>query len=555
MLRVSNLTKYFADRAVLRGVSFLLAPGERAGLVGANGSGKSTLLAIIAGLLAPDAGSVMLGPRARVGYLRQGYLGDETRPVAELLGPGGAVLTAHLALQEAAEALGADGISPELLARYEHAAIRFEDQGGYAMLTRVEEALRGLDLEGIDPARPAATLSGGQKTRLALAALLLDEPDVLLLDEPTNHLDIDGLRWLEQFLNGYHGTALIVSHDRAFLDATVTTILELDGEIQTVTAYAGGYSAYAAARQAALQDQWDRYQRQERERARVEVDIRQLKDQALRTEQRSRADYDHGDTRGKKAASKARAAKGARKALVRERKLEKRLETDTVEKPRAGWKLKLDFAPVEGGAREVLRVDDVGKTYDGIPVLRAVNLLVRHGERLAITGPNGGGKSTLLKIVAGQLSADAGLVRLGANVVPGYYSQEQEELDPRQTPLEVVRGLRPMDETEARTLLHAYLFSGDAVFTPIERLSYGERARLVLARLIISRANLLLLDEPTNHLDIPARERFEAALSGFSGTMIAVLHDRYAISRLATRVLELREGTLRELAVPEAVDR
>jgi ATP-binding cassette subfamily F protein 3 len=554
MLRASNLGKHFAGRTVLQGVSFFLPAGERAGVVGPNGCGKSTLLAIVAGHLPPDEGSISLASGTRVGYLRQGYLGDETLPVLALLQPGGAALSAHLALLQAADMLAADPAAAAV-AHYEDAAAAFERAGGYEALERTDAILRDLDLQEIDPARAAETLSGGQKTRLALASLLLDTPDILLLDEPTNHLDIDGLRTLESFLQRFPGSALVVSHDRAFLDATVTTILELSDTTYAISSYPGGYSDYAAAKQQELEDQWERYQRQERERARVEKDIRDLKDQARHTEQRSAATYDHGDTRGKKQASKQRAAKGARKAIVRERKLEKRLEDGTIEKPKAGWSLRLAFAPVEGGAREVLRAERLDKCYQDLVALRDVDLLVRHGERLAITGPNGGGKSTLLKIVAGELEPDAGSVRLGSGVVPGYFSQEQETLDPGQTPLEMLRGLRPMDETEARSLLHSYLFSGDMVFTPIGRLSYGERARLALARLIAGRCNLLLLDEPTNHLDIPAREHFEAALAGFSGTIIAVLHDRHAIRRLATRVLELRAGTLHEMEMEEPVAR
>ena len=544
MLRVSNLTKRFADRVILSGASFTLSPGERAGIVGPNGCGKSTLLALIAGRMEPDAGAVSLAAGTRLGYLRQGYLGDETLPVLDLLQPGGAALAAHIRLLGAADALAANAGDDALLRLYEQAATTFEDRGGYQALERVEEVLRALDLQQIDPHRTASTLSGGQKTRLALASLLLDEPDLLLLDEPTNHLDVEGLRALESFLQRFRGSALIVSHDRAFLDAAVTEILEVNAATHGIIPYTGGYSAYALARQKELEAQWEQYERQQRERAKVEEDIRTLKTAARATEHRSRDTYDHGDTRGKKMASKQRAAKGARKAVVRERKLEKHLEEHTVEKPRAGWSLKLNFAPVEGGAREVLRVEGLAKAYGGSPALRGVDLLVRHGERLTITGPNGGGKSTLLKIIAGTLDADAGSVRLGAGVIPGYFSQEQEVLDPRRTPLEMLRQLRPMDETEARSLLHAYLFSGEMVFTPIGQLSYGERARLALARLIAARANVLLLDEPTNHLDIPSRERFETALAAFSGTIIAVLHDRYAIRRLATRVLELRDGML-----------
>jgi ATPase subunit of ABC transporter with duplicated ATPase domains len=430
-----------------------------------------------------------------------------------------------------------------LLERYNAAASAFESRGGYEALDRLEEILRGLALDAIEPVRPVETLSGGQKTRLGLAALLMDRPDLLLLDEPTNHLDVDGLRWLEGFLREYPGAVLIVSHDRAFLDATVGAILELDPATHRLTAYTGGYSDYATAKEAERERQWVQYQRQEEERSRLEADIRRTKEQARQVEGRSRADYDHGDTRSAKFGGRARATKVARKAKAREHRLEKMLASeDRVEKPRASWGLKLDFAPVEGGAREVLRLQGVCKSFGDHTVLRDVDLLVRSGERLVITGPNGGGKSTLLSLIAGDLAADCGQVRLGAGVIPAYYRQEQEGLDPSQSPLQTIRALRPMDETEARGILHKYLFAGDAVFTPISRLSYGERARLALTRLILSQANLLLLDEPTNHLDIPARERFEAALSTFSGTIIAVLHDRYAIARLATRVLELREG-------------
>jgi ATP-binding cassette subfamily F protein 3 len=545
MLRASNLSKYFAGRPVLQRVNLLLHAGGRAGLVGPNGSGKTTLLRILAGLETADEGAVWLDPHAQLGYLRQGLLGDEDRPVAAILSSGGAVLAAHDTLQQAASLLAAGPQDPALLDRYVAAASTFEDRGGYEALDHLEEILRGLALEGIDPARPIATLSGGQKTRLGLAALLLDQPDLLLLDEPTNHLDIDGLGWLEGFLRGYPGAVLLVSHDRAFLDATVDTILELDPATHHLTAYAGAYADYAAAKEAERERQWEQYQRQEEERSRLEADIRRTKEQARQVEGRLSTDYDHGDGRGAKFAGRARAKKVARKAKVREHKLEKLLAgEDRVEKPKAGWGLKLEFAPIEGGAREVVRLEGVSRSFAGHSVLREVDLLVRHGERLVVTGPNGGGKSTLLSLIAGELLPDSGIVQLGAGVIPAYYRQEQESLDPAQTPLQALRTLRPMDETAARGLLHKYLFGGEAVFTPIGRLSYGERARLALTRLILSQANLLLLDEPTNHLDILSRERFEAALSTFGGTIIAVLHDRYAIERLATRVLELRDGTL-----------
>jgi ATP-binding cassette subfamily F protein 3 len=540
MLHVSNLDKYYAGMPVLRGVSFTLGYGDHTGIVGPNGSGKSTLLRIIAGVERPDAGAVSLTPNYSVGYLRQGFLDEGAaageRRLAAVLDADGAVWPAHAALQEAAEQLAVDPRDSALMRRYEEAATLFEDLGGYPRLSTVEEVLEGLGLAGLAPERPIDTLSGGQKTRLALGALLLTTPDVLLLDEPTNHLDVDALRWLEAFITRYDGSVLLVSHDRAFLDATVTTVLELSDETHTVTSYAGGYTAYAAATRAAREARWEGYKRQERERKRVEADIREVRSHALHTERLTR------DSSARRLANKV-----MRTAIVRERKLEKQLSAHAVEKPVAGWNLKLDFAPAPGGAREVVRAAGLHKSFGGHRVLDGVDLHLRHGERVVLTGPNGGGKTTLLKIIAGELAPDEGTVVLGANVVLGYFGQEQEGLDPRRSPLEAVRAATPLPETEARTLLHRYLFEGDEVFTPIERLSYGERARLVLALLVLSGANLLLLDEPTNHLDIPSRERFEAALATYHGTVLAVLHDRYAIERLATRVLELRDGALRTI--------
>ncbi len=535
MLQVNNIDKYYGDTLVLRGVSFTLGHGKKAGVVGPNGSGKSTLMRVIVGLERPDAGSVALAPGARLGYLRQGFLGDEAAPVMSILERDGAVWPAYQSLEGATDDLAARPNAADSLARYEAAATVFEEAGGYARLAAVEDVLRGLGLAGLDPTRPLGTLSGGQKTRLALAALLLGAPDLLLLDEPTNHLDVDALRWLEGFVAGFPGAALVVSHDRAFLDATVGTILEIDDATHTLEAFPGGYSDYVATKEAGLAARWDAYRRQERERARVEADISATREHAMHTERATK------DSSARRLSNKV-----MRTAIVRERKLTRGLEEHTVEKPAAGWTLKLDFAPVVGGARDVLRVEGLYKSFGERRVLAGVDLALRHGDRVVLTGPNGGGKSTLLKIVSGDIEPDAGHVRLGTGVTVGYYGQEQAELDPRRTPLEIVRAAAPLTETEARALLHAYLFTGDDVFTAVGKLSYGERARLVLARLTLSGANLLLLDEPTNHLDIPSRERFEAALAHFEGTVLAVLHDRYSIARLATRVVELRDGALRE---------
>ncbi len=480
--------------------------------------------------------------------MRQGLPHEGPATVGDVLGTAGAVLSAQATLQDRGAALSTAPMDATTLASYDAAAAAFDQAGSYEALDRVELALSGLNLPPFESGQPIDTLSGGQKTRLALAALLLERPSLLLLDEPTNHLDMDGLDWLENFLVHYDGAVLVVSHDRAFLDTVVHAILEVDGASHTLTAYAGGYSDYMRAKESAQAEQWVRYRHQERERERVEADIRRVKEQARISDGRSQLHYQRqGLDRYAKGGAIARAGKVARKAKVRERKLERVLTSDDqVEKPRTAWQVHLDFAPMTGGAREALRIEGLTKSFAGHEILAGVDLLVSHGERPVITGPNGCGKSTLLKIIGGLISADSGSVRLGSGVRVGYYSQEQETLDPSATPLEMVRALRPLSETEARTLLHAYLFSGDMVFIPIGRLSYGERARLALAQLILSQATLLLLDEPTNHLDIPSRERFEAALAGFGGTVISALHDRYAIGRLATRVLELRDGVFHE---------
>jgi ATP-binding cassette subfamily F protein 3 len=416
----------------------------------------------------------------------------------------------------------------------------FEAAGGYEALARHDEVLRGVGLAGLPASRPVGSLSGGQKTRLGLARLLAEAPDVLLLDEPTNHLDVEGLEWLENYLAAYKGSVVVVSHDRTFLDNVATTILALDGVTRTVTTYAGGYSDYVAAREAARAAQAAAYLRQEKRIVRLEEDVRAIKGRAMAKEQATQNDF-----------RRARAKSLARRAVTLQRRLERQLDSEEhLEKPAQSWSLKLDLAADRSGARDVLAVRDVSFSYSeaGAPVLRGASLSVRHGDRLIVTGPNGGGKSTLVRLIAGELHPQTGEIRLGSGVRLGYFAQEETVLDALATPLSIVRGASALGETEARSFLHLFLFSGDDVFTPVSRLSYGERARLVLARLVLGGANLLLLDEPLNHLDIPSRERFEKALDGFPGTIIAVLHDRAAIARLANRVVELRDGRLIETA-------
>ncbi len=540
MLTVSDLSKRHGDRLVLDRVSFVVNPGDRIGLVGPNGAGKSTLLAILAGEDRPDAGAATFGPGVRVGHLRQGFADLPGTTLAGLLAlvsqRVGAVLAARDRVEAAVAALAdpaADG--ERAMAAYDDALAGFEGHGGYAVVDDLMAVLAVLGLAGTPLETPLPTLSGGQKTRAGLAALLADRPDLLLLDEPTNHLDLDALAWLEGFLATYRGAVLAVSHDRVFLDRAVTSILELDGVTHRLTAYAGTYSAYAAAKRAAEAARADAYERQRREIARIERDVRAVAGHALATEGATQHDFLRG-----------RAKKVARTAKVRERKLERLLASEErIDRPERRWGLALDFGERPESSRDVAVVEGASVALGGRPVLREVDLHVRFGERIALTGPNGSGKSTLVRLLAGELRPTVGRVRVGPGVVVGRYAQEQETVAADRSVLDQARAAAPLSDAEARAFLHRYLFSGDEVFAAGRDLSYGERARLALALLVLRGATFLLLDEPLNHLDLPSRERFEEALTAFAGTTVIVLHDRYAIERVATRVVELREGRIR----------
>jgi ATP-binding cassette subfamily F protein 3 len=536
MLQVNNVHKAYGDDVILEGVTFIVNDGDRLGLVGPNGCGKTTLLRVIVGEERPDAGSLSRQPPdLRIGYLEQAL----TYPPGATVGSAlrGDLVRAEQQVRTLAEQMAqASGVELDrLMDAYAEALDRFEAGGGYRAETEIDVVLGGLGLDELNHDTPVDILSGGQKTRLGLARLLLERPQLLLLDEPTNHLDIRALEWLEQFLGNYEGAILIVSHDRTFLDCTVSTILELDPVTHAVSAYPGNYTSYIETKQHEYEKLLDSY-----------------KDQQDRIAQYRRAitgleGYARGIERGTIDFGPRKIAKGiARKATVQKRRLERMLESeDYVDKPKRTWHMKLDFLDTPPSSQDALILEDLRMGFDDRILFDNANLTLRAGERVVLTGPNGSGKTTLLRIVMGELEPLSGKVRLGPSIKVGYYSQEQENLDWSSDPYTEIRDVAAMDDTDVRNFLHYFLFSGDDVFIPIRALSFGERARLVLAKLVAQGCNLLILDEPINHLDIPSREQFEQGLSRFDGTVLAVVHDRYFIARFATRLWAIHDGTIR----------
>ena len=542
MLHVRNITHWFGDLKVLDQVSFTLNRGQRAGLIGPNGCGKSTLLKIISGELAPDQGHAQRSPASlRLGYLPQALDFPPAATVGDVLAAAqGERVSVETRLALAAEQVAAAG-NGELaaaLAEYDRALAEFEALGGGALHAEADAVLAGLGLADVSQERPVQALSGGQKTRLGLARLLLSQPDLLVLDEPTNHLDIRALAWLEDYLADYGGAILLVSHDRAFLDRTVTTILALDGVTHSLREHPGNYSDYALAMDRSLEKQWAAYQEQQVRVQRLTASIRKLSGKAQNIENETIHFYWR------------RIAKDlARRAVVQKRRLERMLESEElVEKPSLTWKMKLEFPDMARSGQDVLQIEDLSVGYGERAVLERVSLHLSYGERAALIGPNGAGKTTLLRCITGELQPWAGQVRLGKGVRLGYMAQEQETLDPAATPLTLLRAAAPLNETEARSFLHYFLFAGDEVFTTVGQLSFGERSRLALALLASRGCNLLLLDEPINHLDIPSRESFERAMARFEGTVLAVVHDRYFIERFATTLWIVENGTVETMA-------
>ena len=534
MLSIHNLSKHFGIQPVLQNINFNISAGERIGLIGPNGSGKTTLMRILAKLEHPDSGHVAeTRPNLKIGYLAQGMDFDSTQTLHSTLGIDSATQSdPALEIESLAIKLALYPDDAILQQKYDEVLNKLS-----AISRQSENILDALGLSYLAPETPIAHLSGGQKTRLMLAKVLLEEPNLLLLDEPTNHLDIEMLEWLENWLNNFDGAVLIVSHDRVFLDNTVNTILELDSTTHSIKSYRGNYSEYLQQKQNEQDKQLSEYKDQQTEIRRMKDDINRTKQQALHVEM---------TTTPRTPGVRRIAKKVAVKAKSREKKLNRYLDSDErVERPNQGWKLKLDLGKPEHQSKDVLVTESlsVGYTIE-YPVLENITLFIRAGQRIVLTGPNGAGKTTFIKTIAGEIPPLSGSFRLGGATKLGYMAQEQELLNPKMNAVQTIQNISTMNETDTRNFLHYFLFKGDNALRVSSELSFGERARLQLSTLVAQGCTFLILDEPINHLDIPSRERFEEALENFQGTILAVVHDRSFIERFATDIWVAKDGKI-----------
>lgn len=519
LLRATGITKSYGATIILNGVSLQVQHRERIGLVGANGAGKSTLLQILAGEAQCDAGTIDIAKGARIGYLAQNSglnsertIGEEMRSVfASLIETEQELRRLEQEMADPA-VIGDEKRYAAVAARYAERSEWFREHGGYEMETSIRGVLHGMGFADFPLDTPIRTLSGGQRTRLALAKLLLKAPDLLLLDEPTNHLDIPTLTWLENYLRNYPGAIVIVSHDRYFLDATVSAIIEL--ERTAAKRYSGNYSKFLELKKAEWEQQLKRYEKQQEEIAKMEDFIR----------------------RNIARASTTNRAQSRRKALARM----ERIERPQGELRRANFR----FEAGRPSGRDVLRAEMLAFGYEPEkPLFSELNIHLRRGESLAVIGPNGIGKTSLLKILIDRLKPLTGTVEWGAGVRIGYYDQEQSDLNPDNTVLEEVWSAFPhLEELSIRTVLGNFLFSGEDVEKKIRALSGGEKARVALAKLMLREANVLVLDEPTNHLDLYSKEVLESALLEYEGTLLFISHDRYFLNKIADRILEISEN-------------
>lgn len=513
ILACQKITKAFGGDTILNDISFLINEGEKAALIGINGAGKTTLLKVITGEYEADGGEVVLQRGATMGYLSQVIDVTSRRTIyEEMLDAKKDIITMEQDIRELEKAIS--HLSGEELEKamekYSQLTDRFEKSNGYAWKSEIVGVLRGLGFTEAEFDTPIHTLSGGQKTRVALSRILLTRPDIILLDEPTNHLDMDAIRWLETFLGNYRGAVLIVSHDRYFLDRVVSKVIEIEnGNSQT---FLGNYSRYAEKKKAQRDAQMKQYLNQQQEIQHQEEVIAKLR--SFNRE------------------------KSIRRAESREKMLDK---MELVDKPVVlNSRMRISLEPEIISGNDVLTIEHLSKSFDNKPLFKNLNLSIRRGEVVGLLGANGTGKTTLLKIINRHLRPDGGKIHYGAKVSIGYYDQEQHVLNDEKTIFDEISDAYPkLTNTRIRNVLAAFLFTGDRVFQKIGTLSGGEKGRVSLAKLMLSNANFLILDEPTNHLDIQSREILEDAINDYEGTVFYVSHDRYFINQTATRILDL----------------
>lgn len=519
ILSVSGVNKTFIDNHVLKNVSFHLNEYDKTALVGINGSGKTTLLRIIMGELSADDGIVTLSKGATIGYLPQNAIIDSDNSIyEEVLTVKKELLSDEQVLRDMEAQMGeltGDALD-DLMSRYHTLQDSFERRGGYQIASEVSGTLKGLGFAEDDFAHPVKNLSGGQKTRVALAKLLVGSPDVIILDEPTNHLDMSSIVWLETYLLNYKGTVLIVSHDRYFLDRVVDHVIELDNG--NMTSFTGNYSDYAAKKEILRVSALNAYLNQQRD-----IKHQQEVIEKLRSFNRE---------------------KSIKRADSRQHMLDK---VELIEKPtEINDKMQIVLSPRIVSGNDVLNVEGLSKAY-ATPLFENLSFSLRKGDHVAIIGDNGTGKTTILKILNELVDADAGRFTLGSNVTIGYYDQEHHVLHDDKSIFDEISDEYPtLNNTEIRNVLAAFLFTADDVFKLIGSLSGGEKGRVSLAKLMLSEANFIILDEPTNHLDIASKEILEDALNNYTGTVLYVSHDRYFINRTADRILDLRDNVLTE---------
>ena len=518
VLSCSHISKSFGTDEIIKDATFNIEDREKAAIIGINGAGKSTLLKIIVGELSADQGEVAFAKDSTYGYLAQHQnLSSDNSIYDEVLSTRQDILSMEASIRRMEEDMNnlSGNELDTLMEQYTRLTHDFDLAGGYAYRSEVTGVLKGLGFGENDFSLNVNTLSGGQKTRVALSKLLLSNPDIILLDEPTNHLDMNSISWLEGFLSDYKGSVIIVAHDRYFLDKIVSKVIEIDNG--TVTTFSGNYTDYASKKAVLRNMQLKAYMNQQREIKHQEEVITKLK--------------------------QFNREKSIKRAESREKMLDK---IQILDKPSAlNDKMNIRLEPGIESGNDVLKVTGLYKAFDGNRLFNNISFEIKKGERVALIGNNGTGKTTILKILNGIIPADSGVVELGSNVYIGYYDQEHHVLDPDKTLFQEIQDAYPdLNNTRIRSTLAAFLFTGDDVFKYIRELSGGEKGRVSLAKLMLSNANLLILDEPTNHLDITSKEILENALNSYTGTVLYVSHDRYFINSTATRIIELTANTL-----------